>query len=83
MVAMRQSWRRHRVRDMVLCLASAVPALATERQAGEPGARPNILLISVDDLNWDSLGLPALEFETCLPMSIDWRARACDSPGRT
>lgn len=41
----------------LVLLASAAPAAGAGRPAAPPEARPNILLMTVDDLSWDSLGV--------------------------
>jgi N-sulfoglucosamine sulfohydrolase len=55
-------------------LISATPVHAAERQGGAPAARPNILLITVDDLAWDSLGVTGSRVRGVSP-NVDRLAR--------
>lgn len=54
------------------CLASAATAAGQAR--GGPAARPNVLLITVDDLNWDSLGVTGSRVSNVSP-HVDRLAR--------
>ena len=55
------------------CVASAGTA-AGQAPRGGPAARPNILLITVDDLNWDSLGVTGSPVRNVSP-NVDRLAR--------
>lgn len=55
-------------------LACAAPVRGAERQGRAADTRPNILLITVDDLNWDSLGVTGSAVRNISP-NVDRLAR--------
>ncbi len=64
---------------LVACVAglawfAAAPDVRVDAQRGGAAARPNILLITVDDLNWDSLGVTGSPVRDVSP-NVDRLAR--------